>query len=323
MMLRRNTMAREGKTVGYKSDSETSRRSPIKINKMGMTYKRKAVTYKRKGLWLIIPGLLGFSVFYIIPFIFSFYYSVIESAFNKRFVGLANFINVLQNRYYRLALKNTFRFTGIAVPLLVAISFILSLLLVKSVDRLKACRASFVIPMLLPTAAVVMIWRVLFGDDTPVMKQLAKMAESLHLGSIEMFPIYLFFIWKNAGYNMILFISAMSGIPQDILEASELDGAGTIKKNLYITLPLILPTTFFVIIISMVNSFKIFKEVYLFFDTSYPSEAVYIVQHYMNNHFYKLNYQNLATGAIIFALIIYVIVAMAYRLENKMNMGVW
>lgn len=280
------------------------------------------MSYKKKQLWLLVPGLLGFLLFYLAPFIYSFYFSMVDNTFNRKFVRLSNFVMVIKNKYFRLALKNTFEFTGVGVPILVFISFILAILMVNQSDRMSVARMAFVIPILLPSAAIVAIWQILFCENSFIIKSLTNNITWFHNIGLYKIPIYLFFIWKSAGYNMILFISGLLSIPHDIYEACEMDGASGLKKHLYITFPLLLPTTFFVFIISMVNSFKIFKEVYLLYG-AYPDTSIYFVQHYMNNHFHKLNYQNLATGAIIFAIIVYIIVALGYKAENRLSKGVW
>lgn len=247
---------------------------------------------------------------------------MLENTFTRRFVGLSNYFMLLGNNYFRLALKNTFEFTGIGVPLIVLVSFVLAILMVNHSEKMAISRTVFVIPILLPSAALVLIWQVLFCENSFIMKHFFNNVEWFHSIGLYKIPIYLFFIWKYTGYNMILFISGFLNISQDIYEACEIDGASCLKKHIYITFPLLLPTTFFVIIISLVNSFKIFKEVFLLYG-SYPDKSIYIVQHYMNNHFHKMNYQNLTTGAIIFAIIVYGIVALGYKTENRINKGIW
>lgn len=278
--------------------------------------------YRRKGIWLILPGVTGFIFFYIAPFIYSFYFAAIDNTFNRNYVGLDNFIKVLSNKYYRLALKNTFEFTGIAVPILVLLSFILAVLLASQHNISEAFRTPFIIPILIPSAAVVAIWHTIFNENSLIIKWISSGLFKLGENGLYKFPILMFFIWKNTGFNLILFLAGLMNIPKEIYEACEVEGASWFRKHIHITFPLLLPTTFFVIIISTVNSFKIFKEVYLLYG-SYPSETIYFVQHYMNNHFNKLNYQNLTSGAIVFALIVYIIVAFGYKVENRLNKGVW
>lgn len=280
------------------------------------------MSYRKKGIWLLVPGLAGFLLFYLLPFIYSFYYAVIENAFTKKFIGFANFISILGNRYFRIALKNTFQFTGIGVPILVAVSFILAVLVMSTKNRNSISRAAFVLPILIPSAAVVMIWQVFFGSGSAFMEYFASGLKIVKGSFWQKIPVFMFFFWKNAGFNMILFMAGLAGIPEELYESCEIEGASFFRKHYYITIPLLLPTTFFVFIISTVNSFKIFKETYLLYG-AYPSESLYLVQHYMNNHFQKLNYQNITTGAIIFAGIVYVIVALGFRFENRIVRGIW
>lgn len=270
--------------------------------------------FKTKMFLLMAPGAIGFAIFYIIPFIYSIYYSFINNAFDKEFVWFENYIEILGNQYFRLALQNTFVFTTISVCILIPVSFILSIILVSLPQKLGFIKSSFFIPMLLPTASVIIIWQIIFGDYSYISDFLSN-----NTGRI---PIYALFVWKNSGYNIILFAAAFLSIDKSIYEAADLEGISTFKKHTKITLPLIFPTVFFVFIISLVNSFKIFKEVYLFYGTSYPKDHLYLVQHYMKNHFDKLNYQNLTTGAVIFALIVYIIVGIGYKIEHKFSEGV-
>ncbi len=307
-----------------KSTSSSNTRHKSKLKKSDLDiyaiYKNMALKLHHPNLEtksLIIMGLcsFGFILFYLLPFIFSIYYSLINNAFDKKFVWFKNYIEVLQNDYFKLALKNTFQFTFIGVGLLIPISFILSIVIVNLSKSLDFVKSAFFIPMLLPTASVIIIWKILFGDYSYIY-------ELLH-NNTGRIPIYLLFLWKNCGYNIILFSAAFLSVDKSIYEAASLDGVNTIQKHLYITLPLIFPTVFFIFIISLVNSFKIFKEVYLFYGTSYPQSHLYLVQHYMKNHFDKLNYQNLTTGAIIFAFVVYIIVAIGYKIQDKVASEAW
>ncbi len=285
--------------------------------KRGSKLKYKNINFDLRTKSLILMCLCGsgFVLFYLIPFIFSIYYSLINNAFDKKFVWLSNYIEVMQNHYFKLALKNTFQFTFIAVGILIPISFILSVIIVNLSKSMDFVKPAFFIPMLLPTASVIIIWKILFGDYSYIYAFLNN-----NTGRI---PIYLLFLWKNCGYNIILFSAAFLSVDKYIYEAASLDGVNTFQKHLFITFPLILPTVFFIFIISLVNSFKIFKEVYLFYGTSYPEQNLYLVQHYMKNHFDKLNYQNLTTGAIIFAIIVYIIVAIGYKIQAKVASEAW
>lgn len=277
--------------------------------------------YAKRHLWFIIPGTAGLLTFYVLPFFASIYYSLIDNAFNKRFVGIANYINLFKNEYFLRALKNSFVFTGVSVPLLMVFSMACSFMLLHYVRNVEAVKLSLIIPILLPTAAIVLIWQILFGENSYLVSELLGI-RVVDDSEFYKTPIILLFLWKNSGYNIILFTAGLMQIPRELYEASELDGAGKLAKYRYVTLPLLMPTVFFVLTISIVNSFKVFKETYLLYG-QYPQMSVYFIQHYMNNQFMKLNYERITTCAIIFAVIVLIIVFMLYKFESKFSEGNW
>lgn len=260
---------------------------------------------------LCIPGFAGFLFFYLIPFFKCLWYAFINDVFHRRFVWFDNFKTVLSNRYFRLALKNTTVFSLLGVFLLMTLSFLLALGISSFVRKSGALKNAFLLPMLLPTISTIFVWRTVFDSDLYFswMKQGNSILEAL--------PVYVLFLWKNTGMNVILFTAAFSQLPEEVYEASELDGARGWRRLHYITLPLITPTVFFVGILSFVNSMKIFKESFLFFGTGYPPDAAYTVQYYMNNHFQKLNYQNLSCASTIVAVLLGVLIFTVYRLQNR------
>lgn len=255
--------------------------------------------YNFKSALLLLPSLIGIAVFYVIPYIRVVFYSLIENQFSKKFVGFKNYGLLLNNIYFRLAMKNSLLLIAIGVPILVLIAFIISVLLLNMDKLWRKLRISFILPMFIPTSSIVIIWRVIFNESESVL------------------PIYLLYIWKNVGLIVILFSAAFSMLDPMIYEAAKLDGASGIKLHSKITIPLIMPTTFFVTLLGIVFSFKIFRESFLFYGTNYPPNHSYTLQYYMNNHFFKLNYQYLATGAILTSLIIYVIVLGGIKLQKR------
>ncbi|MCH5274185.1 MAG: sugar ABC transporter permease [Lachnospiraceae bacterium] len=255
--------------------------------------------YLLKCRLFLLPSLLGVALFYVFPYLRVIYYSLIENQFSRKFVGLKNYLMVLKNTYFRLALKNSLLLIVIAVPVLVAAAFGLSVLLLKMNGRWKILRIAFIFPMLVPTASVVVVWRTLFDAGESVL------------------PVYLLFIYKNIGLLVILFSAAFSTLDHTVFEAARLDGAHGFNLHRKITLPLIYPTLLFVVLIGVVYSFKVFRESYLYFGTNYPPDHSYTLQYYMNNHFFKLNYQYLAAAAVLTSLIIYLIVYVGVKLQKK------
>lgn len=273
----------------------------------------------KKYLWVGVPGICGFFIFYIIPFLITIYYSFIENTFTKEFVGVSNYIKLFNNEFFRLAMVNTFQFTFISVPLVVLGAFVCALIMNKFVERFRIVRASIFIPLLVPSCSIVIIWSILFGQKSILVKEILNIS-IIDESQFFKIPLLLLFMWKYTGYNIILFIAGLIQIPKQLYEAAMLDGAGMIKRTLYITIPMLIPTIFFVLIISVVNSLKIFKEAYLLYG-QYPKKSIYFMQHYMNNHFQKLNYQNIATSAVIFTSIIFLFIMVGYIFENKMHKG--
>lgn len=259
---------------------------------------------KRRNIWPLGPSLIGFSVFYIAPFLWSLGYAFIDNAFTRGFVGLENFSALLRNEYFRLAVKNTLIFTGISVPLVMSFSVAVSLLTIKYGVNIPLVRGAFFLPVLLPSATIVTLF--------------SRYAEHLP----PLMALLLIFVWKYSGLDIMLTMTALGSLSRDMLDAAEIDGAGPIKRVFRVTLPNILPMLFFTLILTIVNSLKIYRESYLLYG-DYPDRSVYMLQNYLNNHFEKLNYQNISTAAIIFAAALYIIVRLLLRAERKRSDEIW
>lgn len=259
---------------------------------------------KRSDLLLLLPSLSGFTAFYIVPFIYSLYYAFTENAFSHRFVGFDNFKTLITNEYFRLAVWNTFRFTIFAVPLCMVFSFTIAMLIAYFTAKSGLIHSAFFLPIVLPSAVIAGIWNVYFSEAVPFTSLLVL------------------FLWKYSGLNITLILTALLTIPHEQYEAASLDGASTWRKIWSVTVPNIIPTLFFTLIITIVNSLKIFRESYLLYGY-YPDESVYMLQNYLNNHFTKLNYQNIGSAAVLFAVVVYSIVAILFTLEKKWSNSIW
>lgn len=255
--------------------------------------------WKTKYYLCLIPSFSGILIFYILPFIRILYYSVLNNQFEKKFVGFENYISALTNSYFKLALKNSFLLILVCVPVVIISAILLSIVINKLNNIGRILSSFFIIPIVIPTSAIVSIWHNLFDNiDSAIV-------------------IYLLFIWKNLGICVILISAAVSGVPKQIYEAAELDGAGSLKAHLYITIPCIFPSIMFSTLLMIVYSFKIYKESYLYYGTNYPPEHSYTLQYYMDNHFMKLDYQALSSGAVINMLIILFIVMIMLKFQRK------
>jgi len=237
---------------------------------------------------------------------------------------LDNYIQLLGNRAYASACINTLVFTAISVPLNMALSLAIALLLNKNIYIRSILRIAFILPLIAPTASVVLIWQVVFdfhGSLNSVLSFAGVQPIDWMNSQWTRLVVVAFYLWKNIGYNMILFLAALQNIPGEYYEAATIDGAGPVGRFINITSVFLAPTTFFVLIISIINSFKVFREIYLI-SANYPHESIYMLQHYMNNMFMSLDYQKLSTAAVMMAFVIVVIVFVLFRVEKKISQDI-
>lgn len=271
-----------------------------------------------KSMCFLSPSLLGVGIFFILPFCVVVYYSLIDGVGSKNFVFLQNFIKLFDNSAFRLAAKNTLTFSAMAVPLAVVLSMVLALMLESRIPLKSQFRTFFLSPMMVPVASVVLIWQVLFNYNGTVNEFLMLFGtDKIDWLQSQFAPVVvlLLFLWKNLGYNMILFMAALNNIPKELLEVADVEGAGEMYKFFAIKLRYLSPTVLFVTILSLINSFKVFREVYLLAG-SYPYETLYTLQHFMNNTFDSLDYQKLSAAAVLMALVMVVIIALLFKAED-------
>lgn len=267
----------------------------------------------------LLPSLLGVMVFFVVPFLVVIVYAFVNNSIQMEFVGFDNFRSVLQNSAFRLAAKNTAIFSAMAVPLAVSLSLVLATMLDTKIPGRSQFRTIFLSPMMVPVASVVLLWQVLFHYNGAVNEFLAVFGvEKIDWmkSDYNRYVVLLLFLWKNLGYNMILFLAALSNIPQEIVEMATLEGAGKLKVFFVVKLRYISPTVMFVTILSLINSFKIFREVYLL-TGNYPYDGLYLLQHYMNNMFRMVDYQKLSTAALLMSAVMVVIIGLLFLVEGR------
>ena len=282
---------------------------------------KRAHQEERAALAFLLPSLGGFLLFYLIPFIQSFGMSFLSSPINGHFVWLKNYVSLLTNPVFGKAALNTLIFTGIGVPALVALSLMLAMALSSKLLGRKALATMFLAPLVIPVASVVLVWQVLFDNNGALNSLLANIG----IARVDWlksdwarYVIMVLFLWKNIGYDMVLFMAALAAVPVEQLESADLDGANAFQKFRHIIWPRLLPTTFFVLIMSIINSFKVFREVYLLAG-AYPHDSIYTLQHFMNNMFSSLDYQKLTSAAFIMAAFIAGLVSLLFWLRKRVG----
>ena len=277
--------------------------------------------YKKfRQAWpFLLPGLAGLLLFYFIPFVGGVWYSLTDGSFENKFVGLQNYTTVWQNQMFQLGLRNTMELSLICAPALFLLSFLLAAVLHRIRPAGAFFRSSVLMPYLMPSSAVLIIWLLWFDYGGPVNRLLTVLGGQRVdwlMGAELRLPVILLFLWKNLGFCVIVFLSALQAIPDVLYEYATLEGAGFRKQTFEITLPLVVPSAFLVLILSFVSAFRIFKEVF-FIGGAYPEEPLYTLQNYMNNMYGKLNYQNVTTAAYIFAGMVFVLFGVLFLSQRQ------
>ena len=268
-------------------------------------------------LVLALPSLVGLLGFYVIPFVLSISLAVVDNSVLWNFVWMQNFKEVLSSGAFQTALKNTGIFMALCVPLNMVMPLFIALLL----NSTKSLRTSFgviaLIPLVIPTGSTVHFWQSMFGLNGLINSLLFPDNPVNWLNTdYARWIIVFIFIWKNAGYNMVLFLAGLTSIPKEYYECASLEGAGSMRRFFMITLVYLTPTAFLVLVMSIINSFKSFKEIYLL-SGEYPHSSIYMLQHYMNNQFGASNYQKLASASYILSIFIIAMVLGLFLGQNK------
>lgn len=285
--------------------------------------KQRVKTVGKRELisWLfLLPSLIGVFVFFVAPFMVIIGYSFMNNPIQKEFVGFSNFVNVWNNDAFRKAGLNTLNFSFTAVPLAVVLSLILAAVMESRIPFKSFFRSSFLSPLMVPTASIVLIWQVMFHQNGIVNNVLAALGDTSKTDWLKSDKAYVvlltLFLWKNLGYNMILFMSALAGIPKELIEVARIESAGKLQIFWHVKLRFISPTIMFVTIMSLINSFKVFREIYLL-TGDYPYDTLYMLQHYMNNKFASLDYQMLSAAAIIMFIIVSILIYFLIKFEDS------
>ncbi|MDI7247485.1 MAG: sugar ABC transporter permease [Bacillota bacterium] len=253
----------------------------------------------RRAYLFLLPNIAGFFVFILGPAVAS-----LLLAFTNwdlltpiQFVGLANFKEMAGDRDFRQALWNTVYYTAASVPLSIAFSLMLALVLNKVVRGISFLRAAYFIPVISSTVAVAIVWMWIYEPEGGILNRLLSLIgiegpQWLTDPSWAMPAVILMSVWKNLGYNMVIFLAGLQGIPSHLYEAARIDGANQWSQFWYITVPLLSNTTFFVVIMSVISSFQVFDQAYVMTKGG-PAGATMTVVYYLYQNgfqFFRMGY---------------------------------
>jgi multiple sugar transport system permease protein len=285
----------------------------------------------RAGWLFIAPAMVLIGVFFFLPVGASLLLSItdfdlyaVANPSNVRLVGTRNYTELLQNPTFWLALKNTFYFALIGGPLTVATSLGAALLVNAKAVRFKTFfRTIYFLPFVTTLVAVAIVWRYLYHPQYGFLNY-ALGAVGIHpvdwLGDPRwaMPAIILLAVWKNFGYNMLIFIAGLQSVPEDLYEAAALDGAGAVRQFWHVTLPNLAPTFFFVGVVTMIGYFQLFAEPYVM-TTGGPLGATTSLVLFMYEEGFRWWRLGVAASiAFLLFLIILVWTAIQLRLERRL-----
>ncbi len=279
------------------------------------------------GWFLIAPTVIGLIILNIIPAIQTCYLSFFKSGdFGKGniFVGLANYEKLIKDAQVWSAVGNTLLYTLLVVPISVFISAIIAVLLNRNLKGQSIYRGIYYMPVIATPAAVTMVWRWLYNNHFGLINYVFKLIGLQPVNWIDdpnvaLIAIAIISIWSTIGYNMVLILAGLQEIPRVYYEASNIDGANAVTQFFKITLPMVSPTIFFVVITSIIQCMQVFDVVYMMIDTARPSydRTVSLVYLFYNNSF---KYNNKGYGSAIvmlLLLIISIITVIQVRLQKK------
>ena len=279
------------------------------------------------GWFMVFPTILGLVVLNIIPIFQTFYLSFFKSGpFGKGniFVGLNNYRKMVQDEQVWRAVGNTLGYTCLVVPVTIVIALLLAVVLNGHIRGKGIYRTIYFIPMVAAPAAVTMVWKWLYNYHYGLINHfLEKLGLSgvnwIENPNIALISVAIIGIWSTVGYSMVLLLAGLQEIPRDYYEASNIDGASSVRQFFQITLPLVSPTLFFVLVTSIITAMQVFDVIYMMIDVTSPSydRTVSLVYLFYNNSF---KYSNNGYGSAIVMLllvIIMIITVIQTKLQKK------
>lgn len=279
---------------------------------------------KNAFAFFLFPSLAGVTLFVLLPFL-----DVVKRSFSTavtgEFVGVGNYDTIFHNQAFLLAVANTLRFTAVCIPLLVLAGLCIALPLSRLKDA-GLIKSIYLFPLAMPTATIVLVWKMVFyrqGFFNLFLTRLGEMTglwgrvTTDYLGTEASFWVLVAsYLWKNTGYTVVLWLAGILAIPQEFTEAARVDGAGRFTCIRYIILPNLKGSFYTIVILSFLNSFKIYREAYLVAG-SYPQEDIYLLQHLFNNWFVNLEFDKMAAAAVCVGVFLFGVILLLQRLWDR------
>ncbi len=281
---------------------------------------KKAGRKKELILFLyLLPSLAGLLLFYGIPYVMMIVYSVLDNPVQKNFIGLDQYRWLFRNRAFLTAFSNMLFFSIGGILTVIPLSLWIASLLEQNTFWNSFVRSSMLLPLFVPAACVILVWRILFDKQGMV----NHMLELFGITSVDWLKsawgraaVLMMYLWKNTGLIVVIFQGAFAAVPLEQIEVAKLEGAGKWKIFRCVKLHNILPSIVFASIMALISSYKLFREIYLL-TGEYPHEKLYLLSHFLNNMLRKMEYGKMSAASVVYALVTAGIMALLFWLDKR------
>lgn len=299
-----------------------------KTSKIGMS---KSIREHLVAYSFIAPNFIGFAVFTLIPMAFALILAFVkwDGSNPMEFVGLGNFQRLIEDTVFHKALWNTIVYTVGVVPVTMACALGLAILLNQKIFGRNFMRTVFFFPYVASLVAVAAVWNFIFSPTLGPVNNLLHAITGIPLENLPrwaadkdwaMITVVLFTVWKNMGYYMVIYLAGLQGVNPELYEAAQLDGANAWKRFRNVTIPQLAPTTFFVLMILVINSFKvydIFINLFAGADNQLNDSTRVLVYQIYNTAFRSLDYGYASAISIVLFLLVLGITLLQFQGEKK------
>ncbi len=277
------------------------------------------------GYTFLLPNIIGFLMFICIPVVASFLMSFTEwNGFGEiEFIGLSNYMRLWEDETFRISLLNSLIMTGVSVPATLLLAILAAVALNKGIKAVKLFRTAIFLPHITATIAVAVVWQLLYN---PTMGPINGMLRSLGIdepptwlasSQWALISVIIVSIWHSIGYYMILYLAGLQGIPKDLYEAAEIDGAGKVSQFRNITLPMLSPVIFFTVIIGIINSFKVFDLIFVLTKGGPGRSTHVLVYDIYHTAFQRFEYGYASAMAYVLFTIILIITVIQFQGQKR------
>lgn len=294
----------------------------LKTSRKGLTLKQKEAA---TGIVFVVLPLLSLITFMYYPIIRSFMISFFDWNILQEptYLGIENYKTLFNDEVFRESLVNTFRWVITYVPMSVVTSFLLALLLDRKLKAAGFFRTLYYLPVVCPIVVVSLLFVWIYNTDYGILNYI--FTEWLHMEPVgwltdpkwSLFSIAIMSVWKWAGYNMLIFLSALQGIDESLYEAAAIDGITPFKQLIYLKIPLVMPSIYFVMLTAVIDAFQMFTEIFIMTKGG-PGYSTYTVSYYLYANAFE--YQKMGYACAM-AVVLFIIIMVITLIQNKIMSG--